>query len=144
MRTRTIATRAAIAAAVATISLSATSAQAKDYQIRLSAFVPTSCSANIEGTVGQIDADTFSLGHINQFCNTRFQLSLNHGMVSRGSQFNFGGDIIPANGDGSTVLKALSAPVAYGRDELLVSGFNADQASELGSTLTVTVSPIGF
>jgi hypothetical protein len=131
--------------AVATIALicAASSAQAESYDIKLQAFVPTSCSADFSEGFTPVNANSFALGHVNQFCNTRFQLTLNHGAVAPSGFATLGGAVVNLTGAQSD-LKALANPVANASEELVIHGFDQAQAEEFRSVLVVTVSPVAF
>ena len=131
------------ASALLVCGLMAQAANAESYETRLTAFVPTSCSADLGGSFSQIGADAFTLGSVNQYCNTRFQLSLSHGAVADAGQLSFGGSLV-STGAGATILKPMADPAANVSEELVIYGFNASEADEFRSALTVTVSPIAF
>ncbi|MEP7350738.1 MAG: hypothetical protein ABI668_12430 [Sphingorhabdus sp.] len=143
MRILSIASKAILASVLAATGVAAAPAYAENYQTRLTAFVPTSCSADIVGSFSQVGSDSYTLGSINQYCNTRFQLSLSHGAIAQTGQLSFGGALVTSGSD-ATILKSMANPVANGSDELVIYGFNAAQADEFRTTLTVTVSPIAF
>ncbi len=143
MRILSIVSNSSAAAVVTALGLMAAPASADSYKTRLTAYVPTSCSADFDASFSQTGADVFTLGTINQFCNTRFQLSLNHGSIVNAGRVSFGGSMVSA-GSGTTMLKTLANPVANGSDALVIFGFDAEQADIFRSSLTVTVSPIAF
>jgi hypothetical protein len=143
MRSSSITSYTSVSAALAAFLMAATPAQAETYETRLTAFVPTSCSADLSGSFGQIGENAFTLGSVNQYCNTRFQLSLSHGAVAQAGQLSFGGSRV-STGAGATVLKPMADPAANISEELVIYGFNAAEADEFRSALTVTVSPIAF
>jgi hypothetical protein len=121
----------------------ASSAQAESYDIRLRAFVPTSCSADFKENFSQVSAASFALGRIDQSCNTRFQLVLSHGAVGPSAYATLGGQLVHL-GSTQTELKALAKPVANASEELAIHGFNSTQAEKFRSVMVVTVSPLAF
>jgi hypothetical protein len=135
--------RCSALATIAAAGLSAVPAYAESYQTRITAFVPTSCSAGLDGSFSQLSADSFSLGNVVQYCNTRFQLSLNHSALDTNAQLSFGGSSVSVGQD-MTVMKALANPTANSSDQMVLSGVDQAKAQEFGSSLTVTISPIAF
>ncbi len=135
--------RCSLIVATAAAGLSAAPAQAKSYQTRISAQVPTNCSAGISGSFSRLSADSFSLGSVEQYCNLRFQLSLTHSTPEATAQLSFGGSAVSLGQD-TTVLKPLANPTANAADQVVLAGVNEAQAQQFGSSLTVTISPIAF
>jgi hypothetical protein len=130
----------AIIAAVA--SLAAAPAWASDARIELTAYVPTSCSMSFTQDVTRLSTDTVSLGTVEQFCNTNYELTLLHAPVGSGKQFQFGDRSVTA-GSGMTVLQPNGRPV-IGSRLLLVSGLDEAGAETLGQSLVLQVTPLAL
>ena len=130
-------------AVLAAMAGASTSAQAESYDIKVRAFVPTSCSADFVANFSQVGTDSFSLGTINQFCNTRFQLSLMHNAVTSTGSASLGGNL--ANlGTTETVLKAVANPIANASELLVLHGVDSTTADQFQSIMVVSIAPIAF
>jgi hypothetical protein len=143
MRPFPILTRCSAFAAIAAASAIAAPANAESYRTQITAFVPTSCSAGLNGSFSQLSADSFSLGSITQFCNTRFQLLLNHDAIDTNAQLTFGGSPVSLGQD-ITMVKPLADPAANIDEQMILSGVDQAKAQQFGSSITVTISPVAF
>jgi hypothetical protein len=115
---------------------------ASDAHIELTAYEPTSCSMTFSQDVVSLSTDTFSLGSIEQFCNTNYQLTLLHASMGSGAQFRFGDRVVNA-GSTMTVLLPDGHPV-IGSKLLLVSGVDRSNARTLGGSLVLQVTPLAL
>jgi hypothetical protein len=132
-----------IAAAALASFGAAASAHAESYDIKLQAYVPTSCSADFAEDFSALTASSFTLGRINQFCNTRFNMTLGHGTVSPAGYATLGNSVVNL-GSGQTDLKRLAAPIANASEQLVIHGFDSTEADAFRSVMVVTVSPVAF
>lgn len=117
-------------------------ASAFDARVQLRAYVPTSCTMSFSEQVQQVSADSFSLGTIDQFCNTNYQLTLYHAAVGAGSEFRFGDRTVAANGQ-STVLQPSGRPTIATK-QLIARGLDAESAQALGHSLMLQVTPLAL
>lgn len=118
-----------------------TAASASDAQIQLRAYVPTSCTMSFSQQVQQLSDDSFSLGTIDQFCNTNYQLTLYYAAASV-PRFSFGGATVAA-GSQSTVLQPMGRPVIATK-QLVAMGTNEASARALGQGLVLQVTPLAL
>jgi hypothetical protein len=117
-------------------------AHASEARIQLRAYVPTSCSMAFSQDVHRLDEDSFSLGSIDQFCNTNFQLTLYHDAAPAGSQFRFGDRTVNAAGP-STLLVPAGGPVIASK-QLIAEGLTHASADALGSSMVLQVTPLAL
>jgi hypothetical protein len=120
----------------------AAEAHASEAQIQLRAYVPTSCDMSFSPHVERLTDSSFSIGSIQQFCNTNYQLTLYHAAVGSGSEFGFG-DRIVAAGAGSTVLQSSGRPTIATK-QLIARGLNAASADALSHSLMLQVTPLAL
>ncbi|MCI1755621.1 MAG: hypothetical protein LKM31_07385 [Sphingobium sp.] len=112
-------------------------------RMQLSAYVPISCSAEISAPLERGAAGSYSLGYVRRFCNTAYQLALNHGEAPVGARLNYKGREVDAGGS-RTVLEPLAAPTSGGMDEIRLIGATIDGARQFSSGLFVTITPTGI
>lgn len=126
---------------IAAVAISS-NAHASETRIQLRAYVPTSCSMAFSQDVHRLDEDSFSLGSIDQFCNTNYQLTLYHAAAPAGSQFRFGDRTVNASGP-STLLVAAGEPVIASKP-LIAEGLTHASAEALGSSMVLQVTPLAL
>jgi hypothetical protein len=124
------------------VSAGAAPAWASDARIELTAHVPASCSMSFTQDVARLSDGTFTLGSVEQFCNTNYELTLLHAPVGSGKQFRFGDRSVNA-GPGMTVLQPNGRPV-IGSRLLLISGLDEAAAEALGHSLVLQVTPLAL
>lgn len=134
-------TAAFTATAVSIVTLSA-AAQAKSYDIRVTATVPTSCQASISPALTQISADTYRIGRLSQFCNTAYQMSFNYSGAASNARFRVRG-AERAAGAGSTLVTANGQPI-NGASDVYLLGVSQAEAQAIASSLSVSVTPLGL
>lgn len=117
-------------------------AHASDMRIHLTAFVPTTCEMHFRGNVDSGGPGAFSLGEVQQFCNTPYALTLFHADAPAGARLQLGNRVVSADGT-RTVVERYAPPV--NRDvQLLAYGVTQQQAMMLGSSMTLLVTPRSF
>jgi hypothetical protein len=120
----------------------ATEAYASETQVELTAYVPTSCSMQFSQKVERLSSDSFSLGMVDQFCNTNYQLRLYHAEAPAGSQFRFGERTVDASSQ-STLLESSGRPV-IGSTQLIARGLDEASANTLGWNMVLEVTPLAL
>jgi hypothetical protein len=117
-------------------------AQASDARIVLRATVPTSCSMAFSQDVEQLGEDSFSLGHIEQFCNTNYRLTLHHAAAPVGSYLRFGDRTADA-AQPTTMIVLAGGPVIASK-RLIAEGLTEASADALGSSMVLQVTPLAL
>lgn len=131
-----------VAVAIAAgIALPVTSAHAENYTVQISARVPVRCEANLVGGLAEVTPGTYQLGSVRQFCNSPFKMTVIHDPLAAGSSFAFKGSSVPA--DGSETVLAASSRAADEQAPIYVSGIDQTAATQLASSLVLSLTPLG-
>ena len=117
-------------------------AHASDMRIQLTAFEPTTCEMHFQRAIDSGAPGVYSLGQVQQFCNTPYALTLIHAAAPAGAALQLGGRVVAATST-ETIVENYAPPV--NRDvQLLAYGVTQQQAMELGSSMTFLVTPRSF
>jgi hypothetical protein len=133
--------RFVFASLVAVAAVVAVPAQAKSYQIGISAVVPVECELTTSGTVEAVGATTYRIARVQQFCNSNYRLELRSAPLSTPSTATFRGEIADVT-TGSATLVAAGRPVNSSA-ELFLTSVDPANAQLFAQTLWLQVSPTG-
>jgi hypothetical protein len=117
-------------------------AHAGEMRVQLTAFVPTTCEMRFQRNVDEGEGGTYTLGDVQQFCNTPYALTLMHADEPAGTQLQLGNRVVSAAGT-ETIIEGYAPPVNR-EVQLLAYGVDTRQAVILGGSMMFLVTPRSF